>query len=156
MGLFSASSSSTTQNDLDETSAQNVDNRVSDGDDAIFEGNVSLTAGQNIGSVTLTRTDYGAIDTAGAIINQSLSALSKGFETVNNTARSVINSAESNTSRAFDTAGELSDDALNTANNALKVASESTRDEGARTIQTGFILAGLVSVAFIFRKRLGG
>lgn len=134
MGLFSAKSTSTTQNDIDETSAQNVDNRVSDGDNAFFDGNISLTAGQNIGNVNVTKTDYGAIDSAASIVNQSLSALSKGFESVNKTAQNAVNSANQ------------------TAGGALDIASESTRDEGARTMQIGLTLAGVVALVFIFKK----
>ena len=131
-GLFSSDSKSTTSNTNEETTTTNVDNRVSDGDNGIFEGNTSFTAKGNIDNVTVTKTDYGALDSAEAIVNASLSALSDGFTAVNETAQNAVESAK-------DTAGD-----------ALDIASEATRDEGARTLQFGLGLAGIVGIAFIF------
>jgi hypothetical protein len=125
--LFSSESSSETSSDIDETNTNNVDNRVTEGENNNIGGNITIAAGQNLSEVNVTTTDFGALDTA-----QSISM--KAFET---------------SSSAFSS----SQDAIKTiAGNALDVAQDLTTDNTAKTLQYGIIAAALIGGVAIYAR----
>jgi hypothetical protein len=125
--LFSSESSSKTSSDIDETNTNNVDNRVTEGENNNIGGNITIAAGQDLSGVNITSTDFGALDTAQAISM-------KAFET---------------SSSAFSS----SQDAIKTiAGNALDVAQDLTTDNTAKTLQYGIIAAALIGGVAIYAR----
>ena len=91
-GLFSSKSKSTTSTTVDEQNNSNVDNRVTEGENVNIGGNISINAGENLSSVSVTTTDFGAVD-AGADI--AISAVSASKNIANN-ALNIANEATQN------------------------------------------------------------
>jgi hypothetical protein len=125
--LFSSKSSSKTSSQVDETNTNNVDNRVTDGEGNNIGGNVSITAGDNLSEVSITSTDFGALDTAQAISM-------KAFET----SQSAFASSQSAIQ--------------NIAGNALDVAQDLTTDNTAKTLQYGIIAAAFIGAFALYAR----
>jgi hypothetical protein len=90
MGLFSNKSSSSTSSVTDEKNFQNVDNRVTEGEQVNIGGNVSLSSGGEIKDVTVTTTDFGAIDTASDIASQAFEMSSKSNAIASSIAQKAL------------------------------------------------------------------
>jgi len=132
-------SSTKSENRSRESTVNNVDNRTADGS---IGGNVNLNlselqlkGGVGVGdqslNIDISTTDFGALDAASDIADQSISAISM--------AQSSVNAAVSG------------------AVDAVKdIAANATQDEGARTTQLVIIAGAVVFVAVIVvavRKR---
>jgi DNA-directed RNA polymerase len=125
--LFSSESSSTTKNIVDETNTNNVDNRVTEGENNNIGGNITVAAGDNLSEVSITTTDFGALDTA-----ESISM--RAFETSKNAFQS-------------------SQDAVKTiAADAVDVARSLTTDNTAKTLQYGIIAAAIIGAVAIYSR----
>ncbi len=141
MGLFDKKSKNTTN--VRETNVDNSDNRLVEADRAIVGGNINITQGDNNsrgglggdggGNISITTTDFGALDTASNIADGA-------FELSNNSLNRVGESVSS-------AVGAL----RNVAKDAVDVAKSASQDESARTMQ--FVILGLTvaGVAFFFR-----
>lgn len=132
MGLFSSSKSKSKTN-IDETNINNVDNRVTEADVANIGGNVSVGAGDSLSNVSITTTDFGAVDRA--------------LDTAESSFSNSLNAIQSSVGQSV---AALRD----TAEDSVKVAEAATRDESARTMQ--FLVLGVVIVgtAFVLRKTI--
>lgn len=131
MGLFSSKSSSETTNNTQETNVNNVDNRVTEADEAFVGGNISVSAGNNLSSLTINQTDFGAIDTAGDIAEASINfanqANTRSNETLKNTVSSAVNAVQS-------------------------IAGNVTRDEGAKTFQFAIVGGAIIAAILLFKR----
>jgi len=139
VGLLSSKSSSSTSNYSDEKNYNTLDNRVIDADTANVGGNVSINAGAGVSGVTVTTTDFGAIDTAGDIAEQSFSfsgsTVTSALDSVNKTVSGALSSVSSSASQA------------------ISAAKDATQGEGAKTIQIAIAGAAIVAAVFIFRAK---
>lgn len=70
MGSKSSNKSKSSSTTVDLTSTL-ADNRIG-GDNALIEGNLSVTAGQNIDNLAISKTDFGAIEAAGDFAREAL------------------------------------------------------------------------------------
>lgn len=86
MGSRSSSRTSSTQNTTDVTTTS-ADNRVAQGDGHIG-GNISL--GQSSGNVTISQTDYGALDNAADIAKSSLDTVTDTVSTASELGEAAI------------------------------------------------------------------
>ncbi len=127
MGLFGGSKSSSKKY-IRETNVNNVDNRVTEADVANIGGNVSISAGDNLSAVSVTTTDFGAIDKAGELAQSA-------FESSAGSVATAVGALKA------------------TAGDAVKVAESAARDESARTMQFLILGVALVGIAFVIRKR---
>lgn len=132
MGLFSSSKSKSSTT-IDDTDINNVDNRVTEADIANIGGNVSVAAGDNVDNVSITTTDFGAVDRA--------------LDTAESSFTNSLGAIQSSVGASV---GALRE----TAKESVKVAEAATRDESARTMQ--FVVLGVVIVgtAFVLRKTI--
>ena len=151
MGSRSRSSTSSTNTTQDFTT-NNVDNRVSEGDiggninvnlsditttqDSGFAANAGGGGAGTPGGVNLaiTTSDFGALDAASEISDNAFAFSSQ-----------AANQLGAVTASAIDKANRF-------GNESLKLASEATRDEAARTTQLLIIAGALVVGAFVIRK----
>lgn len=127
MGLFSSSKSRQTTN-IDETNTTAVDNRLTEAETAFVGGNV--TTGKTGGNVNITTTDFGALDAASRIADNSFQAVTGTVDR----SLAAVGSAVSNSNNVLEGA----------VSKAVKVAQSAAQDEGARTAQ--FVVLGLVIV----------
>lgn len=141
MGSKSRSSTSSI-NTTKDTTVNNVDNRVAEGESKIG-GNINLnlnditTDGGALGgsggvNVGITTSDFGALDTASEISDRA-------FEFAGSTADRLTESVGASLSTARDAVSK-----------AVGVASEATRDEAARTQQLLIVGAVVLGVAFVY------
>lgn len=61
MGLFSSSSKSSNTSNTNDFSLTGVDNRISEGENAVIGGNINLGAGGDLSNVDITSTDFGSV-----------------------------------------------------------------------------------------------
>jgi len=127
MGLFSSSSSSSTKNYSEETSTNNVDNRVTDGNSGNIGGNISITAGAGVNDVNISRTDYGALDTASDIADRAFDMSQSAFTSSQQSIKEI-------------------------AGDAVYVARDITTDNTAKTIQYGIIAAAIVAAVAMYAR----
>jgi len=127
MGLFSSSSSSSTKNYSEETSTNNVDNRVTDGNSGNIGGNISITAGAGVNDVNISRTDYGALDTASDIADRAFDMSQSAFTSSQQSIKEI-------------------------AGDAVDVARDITTDNTAKTIQYGIIAAAIVAAVAMYAR----
>lgn len=130
MGIFSSSKARTTTN---ETVANNVDNRVTEGDKVSVGGNVALTSGGPVDNVSISTTDFGALDVAEEITSGALDL--------------VFNTSQ----RASDIASSALDVAESASSDSLNVAKTIGADQNAETVKTLVIVAGVVALAFVLK-----
>lgn len=147
MGFFDKKSKKRTT--ITETNTNNVDSRSVDADEANIGGNVSLNFGDiktsgvglglgsdggggqgAVGDISVSTTDFGALDAATDIAGDAVSELSSAVQSAIGLADSV-------------------------SDNASALASEATRDESARTNQMLIVGAVVVGLAFIIAVRRG-
>lgn len=142
MGLFDKESNSNTT--VDETNVNNVDNRAVQADEANIGGNVSLNFGDididnrrgygadisPVGDISVTTTDFGALDTASEITDRSFDFSSDVVNTLSSTVNETVDAVQ-------------------------EIAQSATQDEAART-QQFLILGGVlvsITVLFIYSRR---
>jgi hypothetical protein len=146
MGLFGGGNAST-QNTTNtrESTVNNVDNRLAEGDGSIG-GNVNLNlselnltggSGDSAGAdgggnldVNISTTDFGALDAASHIADASIAGISQAQSSISSASTSAINAVKS-------------------------IADNTTRDQGAATsrlLVVGAVVLGL-GVAFIMWRK---
>lgn len=148
MGSKSSSATSST-NITKDTTTNNVDNRVAEGD-AKIGGNINLNlsdittsagsegAGNGGGvNVGITTSDFGALDTASQISDSA-------FEFAGSSARQLSESVGASLSTAKDAVSK-----------AVNVAQSVAQDEGARTQQILIVGAVVVGVAAVWFSTKG-
>jgi hypothetical protein len=124
MGLFSTKSSSSSSSEINENNFNNVDNRVSEGERVNVGGNVSLSTGGSISGVTVTTTDFGALDTANDIASQ-----------------------------AFQMSGKSNALASTIANRALDFTNTSNQDDFSKTLRYLIFGGVILGAILIYRGR---
>lgn len=120
-GLFNSSSSSSSTNSTETDS--NVDNRVVDADFASVGGNVSLSSDGAVSDVSITTTDFGAIERAAGVAEMSIASNADAVAALKAAASGAIDTAKT-------------------------VAANATRDEGAKTVQIA-VIGGVVVFAIV-------
>jgi hypothetical protein len=147
MGLFGGGNAKTTNTTVTrESTVNNVDNRLSEGDGSIG-GNVNLNlselnlqgggggdtpadGGGNL-DIGITTTDYGALDAASELADKSIAGISQAQSAVSAASTSAIEAVKG-------------------------IADNTTRDQGAATsrlLVVGAVVLGLGVAFFMFRKR---
>jgi hypothetical protein len=127
MGLFSSSSTSETKNIVDETNTNNVDNRVTEGENNNIGGNITVAAGDDLSNLTITSTDFGALDTARSISMKAFETSASAFQTSQDAVRTI-------------------------AADAVDVARDLTTDNTAKTLQYGIIAAAIIGAVAIYAR----
>ena len=145
MGFFDKKSKTNTT--VQETSTNNVDNRAAQGENVNFGGNVSINAGVGQGSSFGGQGGSAALGAAGSGGDTSISVTTTDFGALD-TAREISESA-------FSFASQSSASSLATveevAKDAVEVAESAARDEAARTTQMAIIGVAIVGVVFALR-----
>jgi hypothetical protein len=126
--LFSSKSKSTSTSTNEELTSNAVDNRVVDSDSAFVEGNFTLSSSGTVGNVNVSKTDFGALDTAGNIAESALSFANSASERANETLSSAVKS---------------------TVGAVQSIASNVTKDESAESIKFAIVGAAVIGLGFV-------
>ena len=121
--MGSSSSKTASTNSTTDNTFNNVDNRVGGGDGGIIGGNVNLSAADSSigGNVSVTTTDYGAVQSG---IGAALAALEAGGEGLSETLDFVTDSNKL-----------ANQQVLQAVDQSFALAGDATRSEAASTLQ---------------------
>lgn len=132
MGLFGGSKSSSTTN-IDENNLTTADNRLIEGDGANIGGNVAV--GEAGDGLTITTTDFGALDAASELADRS-------FTSVDNSVQAVRTIAGD--------AGAAISGALNKVTDYA--TSQQPDDKSSKTLQLLIISMAVVGAVALYRR----
>lgn len=132
MGLFGGSSSRTTSvtNDFTQNA---VDNRIIEAGSSVG-GNVSIGAGGDIEGLSITTTDFGALDTASEAIDRSLISVDNSVDAVQTIAGDV---------------GSRLNDALS---KVTDFATAATGTDQNKTVQYFIMAAAVVGAIWAYKR----